>query len=208
MKQIQPRRHFLGHLLAGLAGFSLPWSARPARANPQSETPYLGEIMLLPFGFVPDNGWAFCNGQLLPINQNLALFSLLGTNYGGDGVTTFRLPDLRGRVAIHKGQGPGLSNRPLASSGGTQSHTLTLNELPAHSHQARASSAAATVVDPSGTQVMARNPAGIPQWGADTTVAMNATDISNTGGSQAHYNMQPYLTLNFVIALQGVYPSS
>lgn len=207
MTESRPRRHFLGHFLAGLAGLALPFRPRPAQADPQSETPYLGEIMLVPFGYAPQ-GWALCNGQLLPINSNQALFSLLGTTYGGNGVTTFALPDLRERVAIHRGQGPGLTSRTLGDRAGEVAHALTLSELPAHTHQARASSLAGTTADPSVNVVPARNPAGIGQWGPGVATAMSAAAITSAGGNQPHANQQPYLTLNFVIALQGVYPSA
>jgi microcystin-dependent protein len=160
--------------------------------------------MLFAGGFAP-NGWALCNGQLLPISQNQALFSLLGTTFGGNGQTSFALPDLRDRVPIHMGQGPGLLPRPLGERLGEAFHTLTLAELPAHSHGVRASGALGTVVSPTGMF-----PAGVlsgdPQYGATADVAMSPVAIANVGGSQAHLNLQPYLGLNFCIALIGTFP--
>ena len=199
------RRNFLGRigaLLAGLAAFGRP---RWAEADTVLSTnPYLGEIMLVPFDFAPD-GWAMCNGQFLPIAQNQSLFSLLGTTYGGDGVTTFRLPDLRGRSPLHWGQGNGLSNRAQGEVGGEVHHTLTPAELPAHSHGARGSSADGNATDPAG-MFPARSAASVPQWSptADTSLAPGA--ISTVGGSQPHSNTQPILVLNYVIALQGQFP--
>lgn len=203
---VLPRRRFLGRALAAAAAATLPWWVRRSEAEVQSTEPYLGEIMLISFGFAPRH-WALCNGQLLPIIQNQALFSLLGTTYGGNGQTTFALPDLRGRVAIHHGQGPGLSSRTLGERAGEQAHTLTVLELPAHTHVARASSAAGTSAAPSGAVVPARNPAQIPEWGATASTTMGPGVIAAAGGSQAHQNLQPYLTLNYVIALQGIFPA-
>ena len=203
-RPVLPRRHFLGRALALLAGAALPWGVRRSEADVQSISPYIGDIMLISFNFAPKN-WALCNGQLLPINQNQALFSILGTNYGGDGRVTFALPDLRDRVAIHMGQGPGLSNYSIGQRAGEQAHTLTLAELPAHTHVARGSSAAGSSASPAG-MVAARNAAQIPQYGANVDAIMAAGAISTVGGSQAHTNMQPYLGLNFVIALVGYFP--
>jgi microcystin-dependent protein len=165
--------------------------------------PFLSEIRIMSFVFAP-KGWALCNGQLLPINQNQALFSLLGTNYGGDGRVNFALPDLRGRVPIH------VSNaHTLAESGGEQAHTLTTAELPAHMHLARATTAQAD--QNSNSAAPSRTPAqsnfsflyGPP----NNLQAMAPNALSNAGGSQAHLNMQPFLTLSFCIALQGIFPS-
>src|SRR5438128_1836511 len=164
--------------------------------------PFLAEIKIISWNFAP-KGWAFCNGQFLPINQNQALFSLLGTTYGGDGRTTFRLPNLQGRVPIHAGQG-----HTLGEQGGEQAHTLSISELPTHVHVASGTSAS---TDPNGTNIptanlLAAGPGEI-YAAAGNLVAMGATTIANTGGSQAHLNMQPYLTLSFCIALQGIFPS-
>ena len=198
-----PRRDFLGRILVFLAGAAVFGRERRAEADTQSIEPYIGEIMLFAGNFAPRN-WALCNGQLLPINQNQALFSLLGTNFGGNGQTTFALPDLRGRVPIHWGQGPGLTNRVLGERSGEDAHTLQALEMPSHSHVARSSSAAGTSASPSG-MYFARSAAQIPQYAgaADTTLG---GAITATGGGQPHANHQPVLALNYVIALVGVYP--
>lgn len=200
-----PRRRFIGRILAAFAGAAFFGRARRSEAEVQAIEPYLGEIMLFSGNFAP-KGWALCNGQLLAINQNQALFSLLGTTYGGNGSTTFALPDLRGRVPIHQGQGPGLSPRVLGERAGAEHHTLAVAEMPAHAHVARASSAAGTAAGPAG-MVPARNPAQIPQYGPSADATLAAGAISAAGGSQSHTNMQPVLTLNYVIALQGTFPS-
>jgi microcystin-dependent protein len=199
------RRRFLGRMAAFLAGTALLGRPKRAQAASQSLDPYLGEIALFAGNFAP-RGWAFCNGQLLPINQNQALFAILGTTYGGNGQTTFALPDLRNRVPIHQGQGPGLTNRVLGEVVGAASHTLLITELPAHSHVLRGSSAVGTVVGPAGAYA-ARNAAQIPQYGTVADVAMASTAIGTTGASQPHDNHQPCLAVNFIIALQGVFPS-
>jgi microcystin-dependent protein len=201
-----PRRRFFARLLALAAGATVLGRARRSSAASQAITPYLGEIALISFNF-PPKGWAFCNGQLLPINQNQALFNLLGTTYGGNGATNFALPDLRGVVPIHQGQGPGLSPRALGSRGGEPAHTVVLGELPSHAHVARGSSVAGTATLPSATLVPARNPAQIPQWGANADTVMSTGAIASSGQSQPHDNMQPYLVLNYVMALQGFFPS-
>ncbi len=162
--------------------------------------PFLSEIRLMSFGF-PPKGWALCDGQLLPINQNQALFSLLGTTYGGDGRVNFALPDLRSRAPIHFGGGHTLGER-----GGEQSHTLSLSEMPTHVHTAMATSSSGGAIIPTGNLLAGGTPQEFHE--PDNNLgAMNAATLSNTGGSQAHQNMQPFLTLNFSIALQGIFPS-
>ncbi|WP_348943788.1 tail fiber protein [Chitinibacter sp. FCG-7] len=167
--------------------------------------PFLAEIRVFSFVFAP-KGWALCNGQLLPINQNQALFSLLGTTFGGDGRVNFALPDFRGRTPIHVGSGHSLGER-----GGEQAHTLSIAELPVHTHLVRAADAPANLLNPHGG-IPGQAPS--PQYSdtspgnaLETSVAAHASSISNVGGSQAHLNMQPFLTLNFCIALQGIFPS-
>ena len=162
--------------------------------------PFLGEIRAFGFNFAP-RGWAMCNGQLLPIAQNTALFSLLGTTYGGNGQTTFALPDLRGRVPVHMGQGHGLSNRIQGEQSGEENHTLIITEMPAHAHAQPASNAEQDTNRP-GNAVPAKG--GVYAGSTDGTVMDASTP---TGGSQPHNNMQPYLVLNYCIALQGIFPS-
>jgi microcystin-dependent protein len=160
--------------------------------------PFLSELRIMSFNFAP-KGWAMCNGQLLPINQNQALFSLLGTTFGGNGQTTFALPDLRGRTPISFGNG-----FTLGQAGGEQAHTITQGEMPQHVHVANASGTDGNTNLPGGSLLAgASNVYGPPN--ALTTLVPGTT--SNTGGSQAHLNMQPFLTLTFCIALQGIFPS-
>ena len=161
--------------------------------------PFLSEIRIMSFSFAP-RGWALCNGQLLPINQNQALFSLLGTTYGGDGRVNFALPDLRGRVPIHMGSGHTLGERA-----GEQAHTLSTSELPTHTHVANGSSTPADTNTPDNTTYL--GVVGNTYAAPGNLVAMAASEIGNAGGSQAHTNMQPQLVLNFSIALQGIFPS-
>ena len=164
--------------------------------------PFLSEIRIMSFVFAP-KGWALCNGQLMPINQNQALFSLLGTTFGGDGRVNFALPDLRGRTPIHVGSGHTLGER-----GGEQAHTLSISELPEHVHFLSATTVQATANTGPGTGVMLAQSTGSQLYGApNALVAMAPNALSNVGGSQAHLNMQPFLTLTFCIALQGIFPS-
>lgn len=160
-------------------------------------TPYLSEIKVMSFGFAP-KGWALCNGQLLPINQNQPLFSLLGTTYGGDGRVNFGLPDLQGRAPMHMGSGHTLGER-----GGEQAHTLSISEICTHTHSWGATNTDANVPNPTGNLL---GKAALYNSGGNL-VSMYPGVLSNVGGSQAHLNMQPFLTLNFCIALQGIFPS-
>ena len=162
--------------------------------------PFLGEIRMVGFTFAPQ-GWAECNGQLLPISQNTALFALLGTTYGGNGQTTFALPDLRGRTPNHAGQGPGLENYDQGQSSGTETVTLNVNQIPVHQHTQPASNAEQDTNRP-GNAVPAKG--GVYAGSSDGTV-MDPTNAA--GGGQPHDNRSPYLTLRFVIALQGIFPS-
>lgn len=172
--------------------------------------PFVAEIRIFPFNFAP-KGWAFCAGQLMPISQNTALFSLLGTTYGGDGKSTFALPDLQGNAPIHQGQGPGLSLYDLGQIGGEQFVTLISSEIPAHAHNVGMANAAnGDSVTPVGC-TWAQAPSGrgalFVYNPGPPTAKMLATSILPAGGSLPHNNMQPYLTLNFCIALQGVFPA-
>lgn len=166
--------------------------------------PFVAEIRIFPFNFAP-KGWAFCDGQILPLSQNTALFSLLGTTYGGDGKSTFALPNLQGSAPMHPGQGPGLSLHDLGETGGSETVSLLESEIPAHSHSFIASQADGNDTAPtaglvaSGIGISAFAPAG-------PTVAMSPNMLAASGGDQPHNNMMPYLTLNFCIALQGIYP--
>lgn len=169
-------------------------------------TPFLSEIKIFSCNFAP-KGWALCNGQLLPINQNQALFSLLGTTYGGNGQTNFALPDLRGNVPLHEGSG-----HTLGEKAGQQAHTLTISELPTHVHDfsqntAVVSASANATVGPPTNNYWANNGHTAYSTGGVSLGAMSPQAVSNVGGSQAHQNMQPYLVLNFCIALQGIFPS-
>jgi microcystin-dependent protein len=162
--------------------------------------PFLAEVRMMSFGF-PPQGWASCTGQLLPINQNQALFSLLGTTFGGDGRVNFGLPDLQGRTPMHMGNGHTLGER-----GGEQGHTLSISEIPTHVHSASASSNPGTDVLPAND--LLGNSAPNSVFGpVQDLVALRAGTVANVGGSQAHLNMQPFLTINFCIALSGIFPS-
>ena len=170
--------------------------------------PFVGEIRMFAGNFAP-RGWAFCDGQLLAVSQNDALFSLLGTIYGGDGRTTFGLPDVRSRLPIHRGTGPGLSPRRLGSKGGEEKVTLTNNQLASHSHNLVVSNQLGNNASPTG-QSLAKVAAGNLYKTASTVTtrpAMADNAISVTGGGQSHTNQMPYLCINFIIALFGIYPS-
>ena len=163
--------------------------------------PFLSEIRIMSFGFAP-KGWALCDGQLLPINQNQGLFSLLGTTYGGDGRVNFGLPNLQGRAPLHMGAGHTLGER-----GGEQGHTLSISEIPTHTHTVNATTASGTLTTPSISTLLATSTVQSLYATASNLVAMAPNAVVNTGGSQAHTNMQPFLVLNFSIALQGIFPS-
>ena len=166
--------------------------------------PFVAEIRIFPFNFAP-KGWAFCDGQLLPLSQNTALFSLLGTTYGGDGKSNFALPDMQGNAPMHPGQGPGLSLHDLGETGGSETVSLLESEIPSHSHGMSVSSQLGSDNQPS-AQLFAMGD-GINLYGtANALTAMADSALAPAGGDQPHNNMQPYLTLNFCIALQGVYP--
>ena len=170
--------------------------------------PFVAEIRMFPFNFAP-TGWAFCNGQILPISQNTALFSLLGTTYGGNGQSTFALPDLRGSAAMFDGQGPGLSLRDLGQIGGFENVTLLVTEMPLHTHTVNGK-VAGGIASPTdmvwGTSNAAKVAANFYAPAAPTPVNMNLGAFANSGGSLPHNNLMPYNTLNFNIALQGVFP--
>jgi len=164
------------------------------------EEPFLAEIKLVSFSF-PPKGWAFCNGQYLPINQNQALFSLLGTTYGGNGQTTFALPDLRGRVPAHIGGGI-----IQGQASGAFAHTLSQGEMPTHNHRLCASTAIANTSDPNGALLARKGRLTADAFNGSSSASLVPTQVSSTGGSQPHENTQPYLALNFIIALQGIFP--
>ncbi len=200
-----PRRGFLARVGALLAGGAVLGQARKAPAATQGSFPILGEIRIVAFNFAPA-GWALCNGQILPIELNDALFSLIGTIYGGDGQTTFALPDLQGRVSTHMGQALSGSFFDIGQMGGTETVTLSLSQMPAHNHQVLADLGNGSSDDPNG-RLVAKNGAGVPQYGVNATATLAPGAIGPVGGSQPHNDLQPYLTLNFIIALQGIYPS-
>jgi microcystin-dependent protein len=167
--------------------------------------PFVAEIRVFAFNFAP-RGWAFCDGQLLPLSQNTALFSLLGTTYGGNGSSNFGLPDLQGRAPMHPGQGPGLSLYDLGESGGSETVTLLTSEIPAHNHSLAGSNRPANSASPSPTVAIA-GARGFNAFASANNLAVSDPQTLGLGGSnQPHNNMQPYLTLSFCIAMQGVFP--
>jgi microcystin-dependent protein len=175
-----------------------------------STEPYIGQISIFAGNFAP-RGWAQCNGQLLSIAQNTALFSILGTTYGGDGRVTFALPDLRGRVPVHMGQGPGLSNYVEGEASGSETVTLISTQMPAHTHIVTCSGSAGAIDNPTNavpglaTESTTRNPVNSYNPTADATMAVSM--VQPAGGSQPHQNLQPFLVLNFIIATEGIFPS-
>lgn len=171
--------------------------------------PFLAEVRIVGFDFAP-RGWAFCDGQILPINQNQSLYSLLGTTYGGDGRTSFALPDLRGRVPIHVGRSNGGQEHTLGQKSGEETHTLSVNEIPQHSHALDAVNETAGAANPAGN-FLARPVSALGSVYSDASTGantnLNDNSVGRVGGSQAHDNMQPYIAVNFCIALQGLFPS-
>jgi microcystin-dependent protein len=169
--------------------------------------PFVAEIRIFPFNFAP-RGWAWCDGQLLPLSQNTALFSLLGTTYGGNGKSNFALPDLQGRAPMHPGQGPGLSLHDLGETGGSDTVTLLESEIPSHTHALRASSDAGDLNIPTPARSLARSTnANAYKATSASLVSLAPQALAPAGGDLPHNNMQPYLTLYFNIALQGVFPA-
>ena len=168
--------------------------------------PFIAEVRIFAGNFAP-RGWAFCNGQLLPIAQNTALFSLIGTTYGGDGRTTTALPDLKGRAPMHPGRGPGLSTRRLGEKGGVEEVTLTEPQIPNHTHTMQASPNPGESADPQGNAIARTVGGSLYSDQAPPDVSLNQAALPPTGGGQPHNNMQPFLTLNYIIALVGLFPS-
>jgi microcystin-dependent protein len=185
-----------------IAGIALTGATTPAKAGAE---PFIGEIMMVGYTFCP-RSWAEANGQLVSINENPALYSLYGTTFGGDGRTTFALPDLRGRVPMHVGQGSGLLNRALGQQGGSETNTLTANQLLAHSHSLNGTTAAANAVDPLGN-VLANTGRSDTYTTSAPNAQMSSGAIGATGGGQAVNNMQPFLTIRYCVALNGIFPS-
>lgn len=168
--------------------------------------PFVAEIRIFPFNFAP-KGWAFCDGQILPISQNTALFSLLGTTYGGDGKSNFALPNMQGNAPMHPGQGPGLSLHDLGETGGSDTVTLLESEIPSHSHSLMASALNADLDVPGPNNSIARTtPQQLYTAAAPPLTTLSGSTVAPAGGDQPHNNLMPYLTLNFCIALQGVFP--
>ena len=211
------RRNFFTRL-ATVVGLGTLFSNTKANANPfrdssaplgSTANPFIGQVNAFAFNFAPQ-GWAKCNGQLLPIAQNNALFALIGTFYGGDGQTTFALPDLRGRCALHEGQGPGLSNRSIGQVIGSETNNITTANMPAHSHtgSVKVSLNEGDYNSPNSNSVLASTSSDrfVDSGNAGTVESLNSS-TNNTGGGQAINNMQPSLVLNYCIALTGVFPS-
>lgn len=173
--------------------------------------PFIGEIRMVGFNFAPRGGWMLCNGQLLAIASNTALFSLLGTTYGGNGTTTFALPDLRGRVPLHQGQGPGLSDYVMGEASGSETVTLINSQMPMHNHALTANSDAGGASTSTNNFIASPSDpstgAAAPSFAQSTNTVMNPQSIGISGGNQPHQNMQPFLCVNFIIATQGIFPS-
>ena len=184
-----------------LAGLMALFHSSPAQA--QSD-PFLGQIMIVPYNFAP-TGWQFCDGQILSIAQNTALFSLLGTTFGGDGRTTFALPDLRGRAPIGTGQGPGLQLYDLGQTGGVEEVTLTLSQIPSHTHVPMGAAAVANTGSPAGA--FWAMPRALLYSSVAPSAAMSTEALGSTGGGHPHDNLKPYLVMTYIIATQGIFPS-
>jgi microcystin-dependent protein len=168
-------------------------------------SPYVGELRIFAGNFAPA-GWLFCQGQSLPISENETLFQLIGTTYGGDGQSTFALPDLRGRIPIHQGQGPGLQSYILAQTGGTEQVTLTTQQMPTHAHPVLATTAVGSAASPQASLLAASGSSNVYRTGPSAVALSNQT-VGPTGGSQPHTNFQPYLCVDFIISLFGIFPS-
>jgi microcystin-dependent protein len=205
IQPVLPRRRFLSRIVAGLGGAALLGRARPSDAAPTASDPFIGELMLFAGNFAP-SGWFLCDGSILDIATYDVLFAVIGTTYGGDGVTTYALPDLRGRIPIHQGTGPGLSNRTQGERGGSEQVTLLQTQLPAHTHAATCMASAGSSDTPTGL-LPARDGAGTMTWGAATPVTMAAGHIGTAGSGLPHENRMPYLTVNWCIAWVGIFPS-
>jgi len=191
--------------LAATVALSTAALLSPKPVEAQAADPFLGQIMMVGYTFCP-RGWANADGQLLPISSNSALFSLYGTTFGGDGRTTFALPDLRGRVPMHTGQGPGLASRQSGQKGGTETNTLSVNQLPNHSHALNVARSSGNTTTPQDTFLAGTGrDRDYTSTGTDTT--MNANAIGSTGGGQPIDNMQPFLVIRYCVALQGIFPS-
>ncbi len=212
------RRNFMRSLLGIVAGstvfggFSKVFAKTPKQPEQRlwsprlGSDPYLGEIALVPYSLGAPYGWMLCSGQTLNISTYSALYSLIGTTFGGNGTSTFNLPDLRGRVVIGIGQGTGLSNYNLGNAGGVETVTLTANQIPSHSHTVGTLSSVGNSDSPGGNFI-AKNSEGIEQFGSSVNTSLGSSAIGNTGGGQSHSNMQPYLALRYIIAVQGIYPT-
>ncbi len=179
-------------------------------SNLFASEPFIGEVKMFAGNFAP-RGYALCDGQILSISQHTALFSLLGTTYGGDGRTTFGLPDLRGRTPIHAGTGPGLTQKRLGQKGGTETVTLTSQQMPSHKHALKATvmTATTTIAQDAMLATTPENPTGVQTYSSDSSdqVIMKDESIETSGGNQPHSNMPPYNTINYIIALTGIFPS-
>lgn len=168
--------------------------------------PFVAEIRIFAGNFAP-RSWAFCNGQLLPVSQNTALFSLIGTTYGGDGRTTTALPNLQGRAAMHPGRGPGLTSRRLGQKGGANSVTLSEAQMPSHSHSLAAEAEAGESLNPDNNSLARSSGAfSYQQDSSNNIVSLSSSSVGNSGDNQAHNNLQPLIAINYIIALQGIYP--